>query len=180
MAALPPHLELFMTIDDGGVYHTSLLPSLEGEELWLVSSACPVTSTGYANAHGVPRVLYPPRITLRIHYPSSRFEWLEPAPSSYGGPPLEADIYGSRYLGAIDRAHLEPAEWINAVEHYFPLMLRVVEKRWLVTAYPTTEEERATARALQTCVRALYDAPLLPYYRHYGHHFLAWMERAAR
>ena len=89
------------------------------------------------------------------------------------------DEFGVR-LGPIQRDHLGKDEWYNAVTTYFPLVLRVVEQRWLVTAYPTTTEERETARALQQCVRALYDAPLLPYYRHFGHHFLAWMERAAK
>ena len=169
-----------MTRDDGGVYHTPLILSLSGEDLWLVSSACPVVSAGYANAHGVPRWLYPPRVTLRIHYPSGRFEWLEPEASAYGGPPLQPDPRGSLYLGAIVRDHLGPTDWIDAVKRYFPLVCRVVERRWLVTAYPTTTEERDTARELQQCVRALYDAPLLPYYHHYGAHFLGWMARAAQ
>ena len=48
MVALPPHLDSFMTRDDGGVYHTPLILSLSGEDPWLVSSACPVVSaTGW-------------------------------------------------------------------------------------------------------------------------------------
>lgn len=179
MAALPPRLDLAVNATE--TYVTPLIPSLEGEEMWLVCSFCPATSAGYANVHGVPRLLYPPRVTQRIHYPSGRFEWLEPAPSSYSGPPLPVTEHGVKYLGVLTRnEHLQPDELVNALEKHFPLVCRVVEQRWLLTAYPTTEEERATARELQACVRALYDAPLLPYYRHYGHHFLAWMERAAQ
>ena len=100
-------------------------------------------------------------------------------PNAYGLPTAAQDDFGL-CLGPIRREHLKKGEWYNAVTSYLPLLLRVVEQRWLVTAYPITVEERETARALQQCVRALYDAPLLPFYRHYGHHFLAWMERAAK
>ena len=178
MDALPDHLRLFVATPESS-YQAVPVPVLVGEEQWVLSAFCDDTGPGFNVTLGVPRTIYAPRVLRWIHYPSGNFRWEEPAPDAYGLPTATTDEFGVR-LGPIERGHLQKMEWYNAAISHLSLMLGVVERRWLVTAYATTDEERATARALQTCVRALYDAPLLPYYRHYGHHFLAWMERAAK
>ncbi|WP_046247014.1 hypothetical protein [Hymenobacter terrenus] len=178
MGALPAHLRLFIATPETS-YQAAPVPVLVGEEQWVLSAFCDDTGPGFNVTLGVPRTIYAPRVLQWIHYPSGKFRWEEPAPNAYGLLTATTDDAGVR-LGPIERGHLQKMEWYNATISYLPLVCRVVERRWLVTAYPITEEERATARELQQCVRALYDAPLLPYYRHYGHHFLGWIERAAK
>ncbi|UYZ64377.1 hypothetical protein [Hymenobacter weizhouensis] len=175
---LPP--DLYLDVTALGGYNTVLIPTVEGEEQWLISAYCGVTSSGYANAHGVPRLLFPPHLMLRIHYPSGQFEWIELENSPYDGPALQRNAAGNECLGPISREHLGPGEWRNAMRRHFQLVCQVVEQRWLLTAHSVTAEEQAVARELQDCIRAAYDKPLLPYYQHYGRHFLAWMERAAK
>ena len=178
MDALPNHLRLFVATPETS-YQTVPVLVLVGEQQWVLSAFCDDTGPGFNVTLGVPRTIYAPRVLQWIHYPTGAFRWEEPVPNAYGLATAITDDFGVR-LGPIRRDHLGKMEWYNAVISHLPLMLRVIERRWLLTAHPTTDEERETARALQQCTYVLYDAPLLPYYRHYGHHFLAWMERAAK
>lgn len=175
LEALPAHLQLFVTTPED-FYRAATLPVVAGEEQWVLSAFCEKGGHGWPDS---PRTIYAPKLLLWIGYPSGAFRWEEPAPNAYGLLTASTDEMGL-CLGPIQRGHLIGNAWSDAAERYRPLVRQVVEARWLVTAHATTDEERAVARELQACVHAFYDAPLLPYYRHYGHHFLAWMERAAK
>ena len=175
--ARPAHLHWY--IPGEGVYEAATLPVIVGDEQWLLSAFCDDTGPVFNETLGIPRTIYSPRVLQWIHYPSGDFRWEEPSPDAYGLATAIRDDFGMR-LGPIQRGHLPKNAWREARMRYPALMLRVVEERWLVTAYPTTAEERETARALQAYTHALYDAPLLPFYHHYGRNFLSWMERAAR
>lgn len=178
MAALPTHLEMFVATPETS-YQSALLPVVLGEDQWLLCAYCDHTGPGFNITLGVPRTIYAPRVLQWVAYPSGDFRWEEPIPDAHGLTTASQDDFGIR-LGPIQRDHIIGNEWHEAGMQYLPLVLRVVEQRWLVTRYTVTPEEQETARALQHCVRALYDAPLLPFYRHYGSHFLAWIERAAK
>lgn len=173
--ALPADLNSFVTTPED-FYRTALLPVVVGEKQWTLSAFCEQGGRGWPDN---PRTIYAPRVLLWIQYPSGEFRWEEPAPDAYGLSTATQDDFGL-CLGPIQRGHLVDNAWGVVADRYRPLVRRVVEQRWLVTAYPVTEEERETARALQSCVAAYYDAVLWPFYRHYGSHFLGWMERAAK
>lgn len=175
LAELPNHLRLFINTPEA-FYEAASLPVVIGEEQWLLSTFCEQGGRGWPND---PRTIYSPRVQQWIHFPSGAFRWEEPAPATYGSLTAVQDEFGI-CMGSIQRGHLIGNEWHEAAMRYSSLLLLVMEQRWLLTAYPTTNEERETARELLACTHIYYDQAMMPYYQHYGRHFLAWMERAAQ
>lgn len=175
MNAVPAHLQRFLETNES-LYISATLPVVVGaDEQWLLTAYC--EHSGYRERD--PTDIYAPRVLQWIHYPSGEFRWEEPAPNAYGLATAVQDDFGL-CLGPIERDHLPGNTWHEASLAYFPLVRRVIERRWLVTAYPPTAEERETARALQACVAAYFDKPLLPFYQHHGTRFFAWLARAAQ
>ena len=175
---LPARLQSFRKTMET-TYQAASIPVLLGEEQWLLLASCESTSAGYAAAHNVPRHIYAPCLLEWMHYPSGEFRWEEPAPATYGSTTAVQDEFGL-CMGPIQRQRSPTKSWHEASTEYSFLVERVIERRWLVTAYPLTTEERETARALRECIVVYYDAAMLPFYQHYGHQFLAWVARASK
>jgi hypothetical protein len=177
MATIPTHLKgRVEMLDGGGNYSTEVLPVVEGEKQYALLAFCDITGT----RPGEERWLSAPFATVTIAFPDKKTVWRDTKAANFGLQPVRRPNDDGEYIGLIDRAGISVDELINARRRYPELISLVLERRWLLTRHTVTPEEQATARELQECTRILFDKPLLPFYRHYGSHFLAWMERAAK
>jgi len=175
LAAPPAHLQRRVArLIGGSSYSTAILPVVEGEQQYAQLGFCRVRSC----RPSTERWLSAPFATLSVAYPSQHPTWRDTQANQFGFMTTVRADDPTEYVGVINRQGMTIAELNEASTYYPRLVSRVLEQRWLLTRYPTTEEERATAQQLQQYVRVLYDKALLPYYQHEGRQFLAWLARA--
>lgn len=175
LAGAPPHLaKRVQPMEGGGRYTAEILPVVEAEKQYILLAFCSISGSSPSDE----RRLYPPFATVHISFPDKLIRWEEIDDKKYAGTHL--DHNNRHYLGLVERIGITPTVWTNAHTQYLSLISLVLERKWLITKYAVTPEERATAKELQDCVQILYDKPLLPYYQQNGRQFLAWMERAAK
>jgi len=176
LAAPPNHLKgRVERLIGGGNHSTAILPVVEGEQQYAQLGFCQTMGSRPSDE----RWLSAPFATLSVAYPSQRPTWCDTQASQFGLTTTTRADDPTEYVGVIDRQGITIAELEEASSHYPRLVSRVLERRWLLTRYPPTAEERATAQQLRQCVRVLYDKALLPYYQYEGRHFLAWLARVA-
>ena len=177
LAAPPAHLKGHVEmLDGGGNYSAMVLPVVEGDKQYALLAFGSVSG----HSPSEERRIYPLFAAVKVSYPARQVQWLDLHEGSFGMRTTLFDAQHTPYLGVIDRHNLTVDEWTSARQRYPPLVSLVMEREWLLTRHAVTNEERATARELQNCVRVLYDKPLLPYYHYAGRQFFAWMERAAK
>jgi len=176
LATPPAHLRgRVERLIGGGNYSTAILPVVEGEQQYAQLGFCEIIGSRPDDE----RWLSAPFATLAIAYPDQQSTWRDTQASQFGFMTTIRADDPTEYVGVVDRPGITLEELTEASTYYPRLVSRVLERRWLLTRYPTTDEERATAQQLQQYVRVLYDKALLPYYQHEGHHFLTWLVRAA-
>ena len=175
LAATPAHLRE-PRINDG-TYETLTLPVVIDGKQYAMFSFCDQEAANPSKASRVS----PPFASVYVAYPNKTFFWKDVTSRDFGLTQWPLDEHKESYLGVLSRKHIHSIEeWVSATKEYNRLVSLVLERKWLITAHFATQEEQKAARELQDCVRILYDKPLLPYYRHAGRQFLAWMERAAK
>lgn len=175
LASPPAHLRA-PRINDG-TYETFTLPVVIEGRQYAMFSFCDQTAAHPDRASQVG----PPFASVYVAYPNKQFFWKDTKPQDFGLIRWPLEDPAKLYLGTLHREHVKSIdEWVGAIKKYNQLLSLVLERQWLLTAHPTTSEERATARELQDCTRVLYDKPLQFYYQHEGRQFLAWMARAAK
>ncbi|HLK98004.1 MAG TPA: hypothetical protein VK364_09570, partial [Hymenobacter sp.] len=56
----------------------------------------------------------------------------------------------------------------------------LLERKWLLTGYPATEEEIATAKVLRECIQVLNNPNIAASYEHTAYQLWGWMSRVER
>ena len=178
LASIPAHLRNLLEPREGGAQfqQTHALPVVARDKQYAL--ICFYKTDG--PVYGKMPNIYPPFACVKVSYPNKETHWADVKPETLGLTHFPRTKDKVPYLGTLERGRISMQERRSAIERYDVLISLVFERRWLVTGYATTTEERAAARELQDCTRMLYDKPLLPYYKHEGRQFLAWMERAAK
>ncbi len=176
LAAPPAHLKgRVEMLVGGGNYCTAILPVVIGEQQ--------AVQLGFCQTSGVrPDAecwVSAPFATLTIAYPGQQISWRDTQAAHFGMTTTVRAGSPTEYVGVAGQEGITVEEFIEARTQYPQLVMRVLDRRWLVTRHPTTAEERATAQQLQQYIGGLYGKPLLPYYQQEGRHFLAWLARAA-
>ena len=177
LANPPAHLKgQVEMLDGGGNYSTEIIPVVQGDKQYAQLAFCKVTGI----RPGDERWITTPFATVTVAWPDKHIIWQDVRGRDFGLVSVHKKGTLTEYAGQMDRAGTTMAEFRQARSRYTPLVSMVIEREWLLTRHAVTDEERATARELQDCVRILYDKPLLPYYHHAGRQFFAWLERTAR
>ena len=178
LASVPAHLRIQLQAREGGTQaqQTLVLPVVAGDKQY--AFICFYETEG--PVYGKLPKIYPPFASVRVSYPGKDVHWEDVKPETFGFINLPQTADKRPYLGLLESGASSMQEWRNANARYDALISVVLERRWLLTHYSTTTEERAAAQELSDCTRILYEKPLLPYYRSAGRQFFAWMERAAK
>jgi hypothetical protein len=123
-------------------------------------------------------LVYLPFGACYISYPDTEIIWRPLTAADYFDLPAALrDENGRPYLGK-KQTGAAGSDVAALATSYRQAVSRLLERKWLLTYYAVTEEERNIAQTLQQCIDQLYTPPLVAYYQHHAWQLLGWLRRA--